>query len=251
MMEKEEVVQTADGPMAVAIRRPDGEGTFPVVVVFHDGPGLREDIHDVTRKLADAGYYTALPDLYHRIAPRMSFDMAGIGMGPGSPEFERLMAAVGSLEDDEVLADTAAMLDVIAQDPAAGVGAKGAMGFCVGARLTFRLLAADRHGFAAGAVMHPSFCVTDDPDSPHRTVGTIAAELFVGFGAADTLASLELNKPLRDELGRPTANASVEIFDGADHGFMFPHLPAYHEHAASVSWDRTLAMFRRTLVDRQ
>ncbi|MBW0114764.1 dienelactone hydrolase family protein [Pseudonocardia sp. KRD-169] len=236
--------------MSVTIRHPERDGPSPVVVVYHDGPGLREDIHDVTRRLADAGYYAVLPDLYHRIGPRISFDMAGIGRGPGSPEFERLMAAVGSLDDVEVLADTAAMLDLIAKDPAAGVGAKAAMGFCVGARLVFRLLAADPDGFAAGAAMHPSFCVTDDPDSPHRSVGDISAELFVGFGAADTLASLELNQPLRQELARPTVNATVEVFDGADHGFMFPRLPSYDEHAASTSWDRTLAMYHRALVDR-
>lgn len=251
MIEKEEMVHTADGPMAVAVRHPDGDGPFPVVIVFHDGPGLRGDIHDVTRKLAGAGYYAVLPDLYHRIGPKISFDMAGIGQGPGSAEFERLMAAVGSLEDDKVLADTAALLDVAATDPVAGVGAKAAMGFCVGARLTLRLLAADPDGFAAGAIMHPSFCVTDDPDSPHKSVSKISAELFVGFGAADTLAPLELNKPLRDELGRPSVKATVEIFDGADHGFMFPQLPAHQEHAASVSWDRTLEMLRRTLVDDQ
>lgn len=247
MVEKEEVVHTADGPMSVTIRHPDGDGPFPVVIVYHDGPGLREDIHNVTRKLADAGYYAVLPDLYHRIGPKISFDVAGIGQGPGFPEFERLMAAVGSLEDDKVLADTDALLNVIAKDPAAGAGAKAAMGFCVGARLTFRLLAADPDGFAAGAAMHPSFCVTDDPDSPHKSVGRISAELFVAFGAADTLASLELNKPLRAELGRPSVKATVEIFDGADHGFMFPRLPAYHEHAASVSWDRTLELFDRAL----
>lgn len=247
MIEKDVLVQTADGPMTVAVRHPDGDGPFPVVVVFHDGPGLRPDVHDVTRTLADAGYYAVLPDLYHRIGPTISFDMAGIGKGPGSPEFERLMAAVGSLDDDTVLADVAALLDTTAHDPAAGTGPKGAMGFCVGARLTFRLLASDPDGYAAGAAMHPSFCVTDDPDSPHTVIGTIPAELFVAFGAADTLASLEHNKPLRDELGRSSVRATVEIFDGADHGFMFPHLPAYHRHAASASWERTLALFDRAL----
>lgn len=249
MVEKEEIVQTDDGPMTVTIRHPDSGGPFPVVIVYHDGPGLREDIHDVTRKLADAGYYAVLPDLYHRLGHQISFDLAGIGQGPGSPEFERLMSAVTSLGDDMVLADTAAVLDATAKDAAADLGSKAAMGFCMGARFTLRLLAADPDGFAAGSALHPSQCVTDDPDSPHRSVGHISAELFVGFGAADTLSPLELNKPLRDELEQPTVKATVEVFDGAGHGFMFPRLPAYQEHAASVSWDRTLAMFHRALVN--
>ncbi|MGW4589485.1 dienelactone hydrolase family protein [Amycolatopsis thermoflava] len=250
LIEKEEVVRTDDGPMTVTVRHPDDSGPFPVVIVYHDGPGLRADIHDVSRKLAGAGYYAVLPDLYHRLGRQISFDLAGIGQGPGSPEFDRLMAAVTSLSDDMVLADTAAMLEVTAKDPAADMNAKAAMGFCMGARFTLRLLAADPAGYAAGSALHPSNCVTDDPDSPHRSVGKISAELFVGLGAADKLSPLELNKPLRDELGRPPVTATVEIFDGADHGFMFPQLPAYQQHAASVSWDRTLELFHRTLGKR-
>ncbi|GAA0466839.1 dienelactone hydrolase family protein [Streptomyces olivaceiscleroticus] len=249
MVEKEEVVQTDDGPMSVIIRHPDSAGPFPVVLVYHDGPGLREDIYDVTRKLADAGYYTVLPDLYHRIGQKISFDLAGIGQGPGSPEFDRLMAAVTSLEDDMVLADTTAVLDATANDPAADMDSKAAMGFCMGARFALRLLAAEPNEFAAGSALHPSNCVTDEPDSPHRSVGSISAELFVGLGAADTLSPLELNKPLRDELAQPSVKATVEVFDGAGHGFMFPQLPAYQQHAASVSWDRTLDLFRRALVN--
>ncbi|GAA1862810.1 dienelactone hydrolase family protein [Pseudonocardia ailaonensis] len=246
MIEQELAVETADGPMAVAVRRPDGPGPYPVVVVFHDGPGLRRDVYDIVARVAEAGYYAVLPDLYHRIGPKIVFDLAGIGRGPGSPEFERLMAAVGSLDDEAVLADVAALLDAVAADPAAGSGAKGAMGFCVGARLTFRLLAARPDEFVAGATMHPSFVVTDEPDSPHRSVGRLAAGLFVAFGAADTLAPLEVNAPLREELAR--ANATVEIYEGADHGFMFPGMPAYHEHAATGSWKRTLDLFSRSLT---
>ncbi|MBN9112398.1 MAG: dienelactone hydrolase family protein [Pseudonocardia sp.] len=232
--------------MAVAVRHPDGAGPYPVVVVFHDGPGLRPDVYDVAGTLAEAGYYAVLPDLYHRIGPRIAFDLAGIGQGPGSAEFERLMAAVGSLDDDVVLADVTALLDAVAEDPAARRGTKGAVGFCVGARLTFRLLAARPYEFTAGATMHPSFCVTDEPDSPHLSVGSLGAELFVAFGAADTLAPLEVNKPLRDELAR--ANATVEIYDGADHGFMFPGLPAYDEHGATTSWTRIRELFGRALA---
>lgn len=249
MVEKEQVVETGDGPMTVTIRHPDSGGPFPMVVVYHDGPGLRQDIHDVSRTLASAGYYAVLPDLYHRLGHQISFDLEGIGQGPGSPEFDRLMAAVTSLGDDMVLADTTAMLDAIARDPAADMGAKAAMGFCMGARFTLRLLASDPEGFAAGSALHPSNCVTDEPDSPHRSVRKISAEMFVGLGAADKLSPLELNKPLRDELERPSVKAVVEIFDGADHGFMFPQLPAYQQHAASVSWDRTLELFHRALVD--
>jgi carboxymethylenebutenolidase len=245
MIEREETVETADGPMSVVIRHPDGDGPFPVVVVYHDGPGVRGDIHDITRRLVDEGYYTVLPDLYHRLGRFITFDMAGVAEGPGSPEFTKLIEAVESLQDEKVLDDTARALDLVASDGAATLDRKAAMGFCMGARFTLRLLASDPDGYAAGSAMHPSACVTDEPDSPHRSVNRIGAELYVGLGAADVISPLEVNRPLCEEL--ENIEAIVEVFDGADHGFMFPNYPSYQEYAAEVSWDRTLELFGRTL----
>lgn len=247
MIETTETVETSDGAMAAIVRRPEGSGPFPVVIVYHDGPGIREDIHDVTRRLAEAGYYAVLPDLYHRLGPQIAFDIAGIAQGPGSPEFTRLLQAIDSLTDDMVARDTRSLLQVVSGDPSADTSSQGAMGFCMGARFVLRLLAADPDGFVAGSALHPSFCVTDGPDSPHRSVHKIRAELFVGLGAADTVSPLETVKPLRDELERSGVNASVEVFDGADHGFMFPNYPAYQEQAATASWTRTLELFERAL----
>jgi carboxymethylenebutenolidase len=247
MIEREETVETTEGPMAVIIRHPDGEGPFPVVVVYHDGPGVRGDIHDITLRLVDAGYYTVLPDLYHHLGRFITFDMAGVAEGPGSPEFTRLIEAVESLQDDKVMADTVQVLDLVTADGAAESSRKAAMGFCMGARFALRLLASDPDGYAAGSALHPSACVTDEADSPHRSVHRIGAELFVGLGAADVISPLEVNRPLRDELEAPGVSASVEIFDGADHGFMFPNYPSYQQHAAEVSWERTLELFGRTL----
>ncbi|MEU6135479.1 dienelactone hydrolase family protein [Nocardioides sp. NPDC047086] len=248
MIEREDVIETSDGPMAVVIRHPEGDGPFPVVIVYHDGPGVRGDIHDITRTLVDQGYYTVLPDLYHRLGRFITFDMEGVAKGPGSPEFNRLITAVESLEDDNVLADTVHVLESVGGDAAADLSRKAAMGFCMGARFTLRLLASDPKGYAAGSALHPSACVTDEPDSPHRSVHRIGAELFVGLGDADVISPLELNQPLRDELSSPSVKAAVEIFEGADHGFMFPNYPSYQERAAKVSWERTLELFDRTLT---
>ena len=52
--------------MCVMVKHLDGEGRFPVVLLFHDGPGVREATHSVVRRFADAGYYVVAPDRYHR-----------------------------------------------------------------------------------------------------------------------------------------------------------------------------------------
>ena len=59
-------VPTPDGEMGAYVRRPDGDGPFPVIVYFHHGPGLDEGSKESMQLLADAGYYVVSPDRYHR-----------------------------------------------------------------------------------------------------------------------------------------------------------------------------------------
>jgi carboxymethylenebutenolidase len=44
MVEKEIRIRTADGDMTAFVVRPDGEGPFPVAVIFMDGVGYREQL---------------------------------------------------------------------------------------------------------------------------------------------------------------------------------------------------------------
>ena len=44
MVEREIRVRTADGDMTTFTVRPDGDGPFPVAVVFMDGVGYREQV---------------------------------------------------------------------------------------------------------------------------------------------------------------------------------------------------------------
>ena len=66
MIEAELTIRTADGEQTVVTKRPDGDGPIPVVVMFHDGPGMREGNHHVARRIAEAGYYAFVPDRYYR-----------------------------------------------------------------------------------------------------------------------------------------------------------------------------------------
>ena len=58
-------IETADGPMAVVHKRPEG-GSDKRVLIFMDAPGIRPSLHEFAARLAEAGYDVALPDLWHR-----------------------------------------------------------------------------------------------------------------------------------------------------------------------------------------
>ncbi|MCY3793106.1 MAG: dienelactone hydrolase family protein, partial [Gammaproteobacteria bacterium] len=66
MIEHHIDIETPDGAMNTFIVHPDEGGPHPLAVFYMDAPGKREELHDMARRLATAGYYVMLPNLYYR-----------------------------------------------------------------------------------------------------------------------------------------------------------------------------------------
>ena len=74
MSERETRVQAADGAMTTFFAAPEGPGPFPVVIVYMDALGLRDELRGIGRRIAGQGYYAVVPDLYHRFGDGITFD---------------------------------------------------------------------------------------------------------------------------------------------------------------------------------
>jgi dienelactone hydrolase len=61
------------------------------------------------------------------------------------------------------------------------------------------------------------------------------------------MQSAEMNKPLTDAVTELGDRGTFEIHEGANHGFAVPG-PAYHEAAASRSYEQALALFGKGLA---
>jgi carboxymethylenebutenolidase len=245
----ESVIQldTGEGIQTVLAKHPDEHGPFPVVVMFHDGPGMREATHEVMRRIAQEGYYVVAPDRYHRLGEQLNVEPAEM-FKPGNEELRnRMFGWLMGTSEDSVATDLAALLAHLATDPAATDGPRGCVGYCIGARSVLRSLKDHPEAFAAGATFHPSFCVTEDDDSPHQVVSIFTGEIYVGIGSEDRLQSVAMNQPFLDAVNAMADGRGLaEVHEGADHGFGVPG-PAYHAVAADRSYDMMLAMFDRTL----
>ncbi len=66
MIDAEIDIVTQDGPMNTFISHPEEGGPYPVILFLMDAPGYREELHDMARRRATAGYYVMLPNLYYR-----------------------------------------------------------------------------------------------------------------------------------------------------------------------------------------
>jgi carboxymethylenebutenolidase len=244
MIEQTRSVTTPDGDMSVVVTRPDGAGPFPVVVLFHHGPGLDDGTRRAMARFTDEGYLVAAPDRYHRHGDLIVADVARFRAEPDSDGAKRFGEMVMSVTDEMVAEDLAAVIDDLAADPAARDGRYGVVGYCIGARAVLRAMAAHPDLFTAGAAFHPSFCVTPGDDSPHHVVAGLQGALYVGIGSEDRMQSAEANQPLIDAVDGLGERGTAEVLEGANHGFAVPG-PAYHEGAAARAYGRTLAMFDR------
>lgn len=240
MQTRTEEITTPSGPMGVFVTRPDGDGPFPVIVFFHHGPGLDDGSKQTMARLAEWGYYVVAHDRYHRAEQWYS-------MGARTDDaVQKMFGLVLGTTEDQVAEDIAALLDWLPSDPAARGGAMGCIGYCIGARSALCTLRDRGEQFRAAVGLHPSFCTTDDADSPHLGVPTYTGSLYIGFGSEDTMQPASANGPLID-----AANAldkgEAEIHEGANHGFGV-YGPAYHDAAATRSYERAKLAFDRELT---
>jgi carboxymethylenebutenolidase len=239
----EEIVETEsdDAPMAVLRKHPARRGRWPMVVMFHDGPGIRGATHEFAATLAVQGFDVVVPDLYHRHGRLLGWELHERAADPTI--VDRLWKLLATLTDVGIQADldaTLAAVEAGSDEPMATIG------FCVGARAVFRTMMRRPDRFAAGAMWHPSYLVDDAPDSPHLSAHQLQRPLFIGIGEADRMQPLSSHAPfLQAVAGRP--GIEVAVYPGADHGYTWRGWPSFNQAAADASFDATVALFRNAL----
>jgi carboxymethylenebutenolidase len=247
MIERRLIVPIDDGAMTTYVWHPQGEGPYPVVVCYHAGPGLGDDIFSTAKRFAEEGYFAAVPDLYHRQGESITFDILELMKGPDGAELQRLMEVISKTPVPMMVGDTAALVEALRDEPVVDDGPKGCIGFCHTARTVIRVLAQLPNEFVVGAIMHPSWAATTAPDSPHLFVKDIKGEIYAGFGAADDIAPLPDQQPLIAELEKLGNRAVIEIHARGGHGFLWPGTPAYDPEGSVSAWAKTLDIFARVL----
>jgi carboxymethylenebutenolidase len=245
VFEQEIRVATRDGEMTTFVAHPDGDGPFPVAVLYMDGIGYREQIKENARCFAAGGYYVVAPDLFYRAGEKLSFDFTRMR----DPDYRAQLTEIfESVTPDGVIADTDALLEAVAADHAAEDGPRVSVGYCMGARAALHVAAAKSDDFVAAAGIHPSALVTDAPDSPHREVGDVRAEVYFAFAENDQSATAENVDRFRAELERLGVKGEVERLRGTSHGFAMADLPVYDREATERHFEKTLELWGRNLA---
>ena len=244
MQHRRHDIATTDGPCSTHVFHPDGHGPWPAVIMYMDAGGVRPALLEIAERIAGAGYYVLLPDLFHRVPLEAGY-AAAFFTDPAVRK-DIMTRVMPSASHANVMRDTDALLAHLDAQPDVRKGSIGLTGYCMGGRLS--LYAAGHFGdrVAAAASYHGGGLATDAPDSPHRLAPQITARVYVAGAKNDAHFDEAQKARLIEALSAAAVDHTVETYD-ALHGWVPRDTPVHDEAATEKHWDTLLALFAATL----
>jgi carboxymethylenebutenolidase len=242
MYEQEVVVTTKYGQCPSFVACPEGPGPYPGVIFYMDAPGIREELRNMTRRIARQGYFAILPDMYYRLGnlrfdiPRRDDAMAAVFLG-----------AMRSLTNAMVMDDTAGLLGYLDAQEKCKPGPVGCVGYCMSGQHITNAAAFFPHRIKAAASLYGVGIITDKEDSPHLHLDKIKGELYYAFAETDRSVPPNIPGDLDKLLSKTNVKYEIKTFPGTEHGFAFPERAIYNTLAAEETWDKMFAMWDRCL----
>jgi carboxymethylenebutenolidase len=216
----------SSGKMRGYLVQPKGNGPFPVVLVVHENRGLNPYIEDVARRAAVEGFLALAPD-----------GLFPVGGYPGNDDDGRELQA--KLDQNKLRTDMLNSAKWLKAHQLSS-GKLGVTGFCWGGGTTNYLAAMMGADLKAAAPYYGAAPAT-------TAIPDIKAALLIHYAENDE----RINAMWPDyEKGLKAAKVSYEQFTypGTQHGFHNNSTPRYQEAAAKLSWDRTVAHFKKNLA---
>jgi carboxymethylenebutenolidase len=226
-------VSTPDGTCPCVLVTPDGEGSWPAVILFMDAGGVRPAMVDMASQLAEMGYVVMVPEMYYRSGPYEPFSMPSAFSDEG--ERKRLFAMISSVTKEAAARDTGAFLDFLSGHPSVRGDKVGTTGYCMGGGLSLNAAGRYPERIVAAASFHGGRLATNDADSPHLVARSITGRVYVAAAENDNSFPPEQAELLSKTLSDAGVDFTLEEYPAA-HGFAVPDMPVYDEPAAERHW---------------
>jgi len=206
--------------------QPAGNGPWPAVLVIHENRGLNPYVEDVARRVAVDGFLALAPD-----------GLTPLGGYPGNDDDGRNLQA--KLDQPKLRTDMLNSARFIKDHPLS-TRKLGATGFCWGGGTTNFLAVALGPDLQAAAPYY---------GAPAETAGVpkIKAPLLAHLAENDTRIN-EMYPTYEQELKKAGVRYEIHSYPGTQHGFHNNSTPRFNEAAAKLSWDRTIAFFKKNLA---
>jgi carboxymethylenebutenolidase len=214
------------GTMRGYLVQPAGTGPFPAVLVVHENRGLNPYIEDVARRAALEGFIALAPD-----------GLSPVGGYPGNDDDGRDLQA--KLDQPKLRIDMLNSAKFI-KAHARSNGKLGVTGFCYGGGVVNYLAANLGADMQAGAPYY-------GPAADAASVANIKAPLVCHLAENDERINT-MYPAFEAALKANNVAHQVHTYPGTQHGFHNNSTPRFNEPAAKLSWERTIAHFKKHLV---
>ena len=200
------------------------DGPLPGIIVIHEWWGLNDNIRSMADQLAGEGYQALAVDLY--------------GGQTGSTPDEAMALMSASMERAAALTENVKQAFAFLE----GDGQKvGTIGWCFGG------------GWSLGAAL----ALPDQVDATVIYYGRLVTDAealeplqmpIIGFfGAEDQGIPVDSVRAFEQALEALEKDATIHVYDGADHAFANPSGRNYQAEPADDAWEKTLAFFETHL----
>jgi carboxymethylenebutenolidase len=233
--ESEVEIKTPDGTCDAHFVHP--AKATAAVLVWPDIWGLRPAFRAMGKRLAESGYAVLTVNPFYRSikgAPASREDAFG---------YARSLNATTHVSDAKAFV---AWLD--AQKAVDRKRKIGTTGYCMGGAIVFRTAASLPERIGAGCSFHGGRLTTKDADSPHLLVPQMKAGMLVAIADNDDQKEPDSKDILRKAFDDAKVSAEIEVYKGANHGWMPPDSQNHNAAAAERGWERKLALFRKALA---
>lgn len=242
MFEQEVLVPTRHGMMPALFAAAESDKPLPPVILYMDAPGIREELRNLARRIARAGYACILPDMYYRLGT-VRFDLPRRNDGMSAV----IRASMHSLTNALVTEDTGCILSWLDGQARVQSGLVGCVGYCMSGQYVTTLAAKFPHRITAAVSLYGVGIVTDQPDSPHLLLDQIRGEMYYAFAETDGSVPAHIPPTLKVALDQAGTKYELEVCPGTSHGFQFPSRADYHPMESERVWEKMFALWDRTL----
>jgi carboxymethylenebutenolidase len=234
--ESEVEIKTPDGTCDAHFVHPAGTSTA-AVLVWPDIFGLRPAFRAMGKRLAESGYAVLTVNPFYR----------SVKGTPASREdafsYARTLSATTHVSDAKAFV---AWLD--AQKAVDARRKMGTTGYCMGGPIVFRTAATLPKRVGAGCSFHGGGLTTSDADSPHLMIPKMKASMLIAIADNDDQKDPTSKDILRKAFDEAKLTAEIEVYKGANHGWMPPDSQNHNAEAAERAWARKLALFKKALA---
>ena len=207
------------------------EKKAPGIILIQEIFGVNSHIKSVADLYAKAGYVVLAPDVFWRVQP-------GVELTYSQDDMQKGMGLIKQCDQEQILKDLGSAIEVLKAQPQCA-GKVGAVGYCLGGSLAYRLATHDMVDCAVGYYGGNITQCLDEAKNLH-------CPIMLHFGGKDTHIPMEAVDKIRTALDGK-GHVEIFVYEDADHGFNCDQRKSYDRESAMLAYGRSQVLLTKSL----